>query len=82
MLMQFVGQRDAVFGGAALERQAALTWKTYALVAQHLGYKLLDAIEAAPSARGWAAALAWVFGIYLLLFRRAYRPWQAHRADK
>lgn len=31
---------------------------------------------------GWAAALAWVFGIYLLLFRRAYRPWQAHQADK
>ena len=31
---------------------------------------------------GWAAALAWVFGIYLLLFRRAYRPWQDRRPGR
>lgn len=24
---------------------------------------------------GWAAALAWVLGVFLLVFRRAYRPW-------
>lgn len=31
---------------------------------------------------GWAAALTWVFGIYLLLFRRAYRPWQDRRPGR
>ena len=25
---------------------------------------------------GWAAALTWVFGVYLVLFRGARRPWQ------
>ncbi len=25
---------------------------------------------------GWAAALAWVFGVYLLLFGVSHRPWQ------
>lgn len=26
---------------------------------------------------GWAAALAWTLGVFLLVFRRAYRPWHA-----
>lgn len=26
---------------------------------------------------GWTAALAWTLGVFLLVFRRAYRPWQA-----
>jgi undecaprenyl-diphosphatase len=28
---------------------------------------------------GWCAALAWVIGLYLICFRRHYRPWR-HRS--
>ncbi|HBK47193.1 MAG TPA: hypothetical protein DDZ67_12330 [Xanthomonadaceae bacterium] len=28
---------------------------------------------------GWCAALAWVTGVYLVLFRRHRRPWRRHR---
>ncbi|MDG2526692.1 phosphatase PAP2 family protein [Stenotrophomonas sp. HITSZ_GD] len=29
---------------------------------------------------GWCAALAWVTGLYLVCFRRHYRPWRRHGA--
>ncbi len=31
---------------------------------------------------GWAAALAWTLGVFLLVFRRTYRPWQGQRVGR